>query len=367
MQTLFPAALAKNLKKLEKLEIKFCNELREIVGKEVDAATDVTKTILFQPINWAQLINGLSLGPIVQENASSIPMEEQYLVKHYLPRGRTPDFQVPLLPGTRELTEKKKKMIVFPQVTFFYPEIFSMESPKLKNLCVFKCPKLELFQGARPDSNGEGESSSTSVKRQHLFSGLNDMSILEDISLDWKHISLLKSGQHTEDLKYLKKIHLWFDENEEPTLPLEILEKAHNLQDLTLEAISSLQIFLTHNPKITEHGVLGQLKVLTLIRVSELQCINLEDSWLNTLCEKLVELCVMNCPGLTKIFHSPSTASFSYLKDLYINRCHGLEYLFTSSVAKVLMHLERIIVKRSQSIKEIVAKEQDETNSQGIK
>jgi hypothetical protein len=178
---------------------------------------------------------------------------------------------------------------------------------------------------------------------------------------------LLKSEQHTEDLKYLNKIFLCFDGNEEPILPLEILEKAQNLQDLTLGLISSLQIFLTHNPKVSEHGILGQLKVLTLLRVSELQCINLEDSWLNTVCEKLVELNVMKCPGLTKIFHSPSTVTFSYLKDLYINRCHGLEYLFTSSVAKVLMHLERIIVKRSQSIKEIVAKEQDETNSQGIK
>ncbi|KAK2353849.1 hypothetical protein QL285_091433 [Trifolium repens] len=312
MQTLFPAALAKNLKKLEKLEIECCDELREIVGKEVDPATGVTEKFVFPCLT------------------------------------------------TLDLSE-------LPEIIYFYPEIFSMESPKLKSLCVLECPKLELFQGAHPDSDGEGESSCNSIKRQHLFSCLKDISILQELSLDWKHISLLKSEQHTEDLKYLNKIFLCFDGNEEPILPLEILEKAQNLQDLTLGLISSLQIFLTHNPKVSEHGILGQLKVLTLLRVSELQCINLEDSWLNTVCEKLVELNVMKCPGLTKIFHSPSTVTFSYLKDLYINRCHGLEYLFTSSVAKVLMHLERIIVKRSQSIKEIVAKEQDETNSQGIK
>jgi hypothetical protein len=192
------------------------------------------------------------------------------------------------------------------------------------------------------------------------------MSILEELSLDWKHISLLKSGQQAEDHKYLKKIYFWFDKNEEPTLPLEILEKAHNLQDLTLGMISG-QIFLNPNPKVSEHRILGQLKRLSLFSVSELQCINLEDSWLNTICEKLYELKVTLCPGLTKIFHSPSTTSFIYMKDLYINSCHGLEYLFTSSVAKGLMHLEKIIVKDSQSIKEIVAKEQDETNSQGIK
>jgi hypothetical protein len=193
------------------------------------------------------------------------------------------------------------------------------------------------------------------------------MSILEELSLDWKHISLLKSGEHTEDLKYLKKILLWFDENEEPTLPLEILGKAHNLQDLTLGDISSLQIFLTPNPKVSEHGILGQLKILSLFSVSELQCINFEDSWLNTVCEKLDELKVLECSCLTKIFRSPSAVSFSYLKNLRIISCHKLEYLFTSSVAKMLVHLEKITVKSSQSIKEIVAKEKDGTTLQGIK
>jgi hypothetical protein len=194
MQTLFPAALAKNLKTLEKLKIKSCKELREIVGKEVDAATDVTKTILFRPINWAQLVNELPLGRILQENPCSITREEQLLVRHHLPHSQTPDFQVPLLLGTRGLTPTKNKMILFPrltsltlewlpEVTFFYPETFSMESPKLKNLCVLGCPKLELFKGAHPDSDGEGESSSSSIKRQHLFLGLKVCNIESSLSI----------------------------------------------------------------------------------------------------------------------------------------------------------------------------------------
>jgi hypothetical protein len=129
MQTLFPAALAKNLKKLEKLKIEYCNELREIVGKEVDAATDVTKTIVFPRL-------------------TSLTLEW------------------------------------LPEVTFFYPEIFFMESPKLKILWVYKCPKLELFQGAHPDSDGEGESSSSSsVKRQHLFSGFKVCNMESSLSI----------------------------------------------------------------------------------------------------------------------------------------------------------------------------------------
>ncbi|MCI07454.1 hypothetical protein A2U01_0028523, partial [Trifolium medium] len=120
--------LAKNLKKLEKLKIKYCKELREIVGKEVDAATDVTKTIVFP-----------SLTSLILE--------------------------------------------CLPEVTLFYHEIFSMESPKLKNLCVLKCPKLELFQGAHPGSDGEGEISSCSVKGQHLFSGLKVRNTKSSLSI----------------------------------------------------------------------------------------------------------------------------------------------------------------------------------------
>jgi hypothetical protein len=128
MQTLFPATLAKNLKKLDKLKIESCNELREIVGKEVDAATDVTKTIVF--------------------------------------------------PRLTSLT-----LDCLPKATFVYPEIFSMESPKLKILCVVQCPKLELFQGAHPNSGGEGESSSSSVKRQHLFSGFKVCNMESSLSI----------------------------------------------------------------------------------------------------------------------------------------------------------------------------------------
>jgi hypothetical protein len=55
------------------------------------------------------------------------------------------------------------------------------------------------------------------------------------------------------------------------------------------------------------------------------------------------------------------------MKELHISRCHGLMYLFTCSIAKLLTTLEKITVEESQSITEIVAKEQDGTTSQGVK
>jgi hypothetical protein len=152
------------------------------------------------------------------------------------------------------------------------------------------------------------------------------------------------------------------DDNEKPTLPFDILDKAPNLRYMSIEWCNSLEIFHTPNLKISE-----QLKTFALYNVPKLKVIWSEDSsWLNTVCEKIYNLDIVSCPGLIKLFSSPSAVSFCHLKELYINKCHGLEYLFTSSVAKVLMHLEKITVKESQSIKEIVEMEQDGTTSLGF-
>jgi hypothetical protein len=193
--------------------------------------------------------------------------------------------------------------------------------------------------------------------------------MLEELVLDWKHISVLRLEKQGEDLKYFEKAILYFDveNNEKPILPLEIFENVPNLQELHLRLIYSIEIFLTKNANGREHEILGQLNFLKLHTVHELQYINLEDSWLNTVIEKLHKLKVSTCPDLKKLFHSPCAVSFSYMKELYVSKCDGLSYLFTCSVAKILTTLEKITVKKCKSITEIVAKEQDGTTSQGVK
>ncbi|MCI00331.1 rpp4 candidate R5, partial [Trifolium medium] len=147
--------------------------------------------------------------------------------------------------------------------------------PMLNDLYVMSCPNLELFQSVHPE--GEAESTSTSIIRQPLIRNLKVISMLKLLSLDWKHISVLMSGQHAEDLKYLNKIVLVFDadKNNKLTLPLEKFEKMPNLQDMTLRFINSLEIFLTQDTHVRDHRILGQLKILTLEFVFELQYINL--------------------------------------------------------------------------------------------
>ncbi|MCH85119.1 rpp4 candidate R5, partial [Trifolium medium] len=250
-----------------------------------------------------------------------------------------------------------------PELAYFYCEIFTLECPELQVLVVCACPRLQLFQRAPLESENEGNI--TSINRQPLFSNLQVISLLEILSVHSNHCSVLRSSlQPTEVLNFLKHVQMFFDDNEKPTLPFDILNKAPNLREMNIEWCKSLEIFHTPSLKLSE-----QLKTLTLSNVSELKFIWSKDSssWLKTVCEKLYSLNVICCPDLTELFCSPSAVSSFYLKELYIENCHGLEYLFPSSVAKVLMHLEKITVKESQSIKNIIEMEQDVTTSLGVK
>ena len=83
---MFPLTLAKNLKKLEELEILFCHELHGIVRKEEDTAA-----VFVFPC-----LTTLQLGAL-------------------------------------------------PELIYFYPESFTLECSALNILSVWNCPELELF------------------------------------------------------------------------------------------------------------------------------------------------------------------------------------------------------------------------------
>ncbi|KAL2337366.1 hypothetical protein Fmac_011812 [Flemingia macrophylla] len=288
----FPAALAKNLKKLEKLEIEKCDELQEIVEKEEKTGIQ--------------------------------------------------NFEFPCL-TTLQLQ-------CLPRLIYFYPAPFILQSPELSNLFVFGCPELELFKSAN---------------RNPLFSDLKDFFNLEELTLKWAHSSGLKSALegHTGNLDYLNNIRLFFDVgvNERPVLPIEILLKAPNLKEMSIESCHCLDVFAAQIPEIEEKRMLKSLKTLTLNGVWKLGSIGSEDSpWLSVIGDTLHKFQVIDCPDLKTLVHSTSAAvSFFCLKELFISDCGGLVCLFTSSTVNKLTHLERIDVSNCESLQEIVAQEED--------
>ncbi|XP_029127696.1 uncharacterized protein LOC114916014 [Cajanus cajan] len=309
LQTLFPTSQAKHLKKLRKLEIGSCHKLQEIVQREEDTPTNKTEQFVF-----------------------------------------------PLL--------EKLDLSGMPQLAYFYPQTFTLECPALQILSVLDCDELELFQTTRFMGESEGEGTSSS--------NLKVISNLKELRLDWKHIlesSLrFRSGDFMEGLKYLNEISLHFGavKNERPIWLIELLRKTPNLMKMSISRRCNPEIFFAANHKIDE-GMLGQLKILELRQVSELQFIKSKDSsWRNTIFENIQDLNVVGCHDLTTLIHSTSTATFSFLKKVSIFNCPNLQCLFTSSAAEKLMNLEEIKVVGCESMKEIMAKESNAT-SEAIK
>jgi len=93
LQTVFPFTLAKSLKKLDELKIMHCHGLHEIVRKE----EDTTAVFVFPCLTTLKLAD-------------------------------------------------------LPELLYFYPDSFTLECSTLKELVVWKCPKMELFGSANRQS-----------------------------------------------------------------------------------------------------------------------------------------------------------------------------------------------------------------------
>ncbi|ESW06963.1 hypothetical protein PHAVU_010G091100 [Phaseolus vulgaris] len=289
LQTVFPLTLAKNLKKLDELQILLCHGLHEIVRKEEDTAA-----VFVFPC-----LSTLHLGDL-------------------------------------------------PELIYFYSESFTLECPVLNNLLVWSCPELELFGSAKS-----------------IFFDLKNICNLEVLTLDWELTLVLRTklGEPLDNLKYLNYIQLLFDadENKRPYLPIQILQKMPNLTKMSIHYCSFLELFQTQIPEIVEKRVLTDLKTLKLNKVSKLQSIGSEDSpWLNVICdsEKLQELYILNCPDLKTLVHSTPLVSFTYVKEMFIDSCQELKYLFTLSAVNKLENLEHIEVRHCKSMEAIVLKDE---------
>ncbi|KAI9113021.1 hypothetical protein K1719_015953 [Acacia pycnantha] len=103
---------------------------------------------------------------------------------------------------------------------------------------------------------------------------------------------------------------------------------------------------------------------LELMYLGYLESIGLEKSWIAPVLANLETLIVQHCPRLRHLVLS--AISFTKLRDLYVNGCEGLLYLFTSSAAKSLALLEELFVWRCQSIQEIMAKGDKESDEDEI-
>ncbi|MED6209947.1 hypothetical protein PIB30_059510 [Stylosanthes scabra] len=300
---------------LQQVNIKFCRKLKALFP--VAIATNL-KMLEQLEVSWCD-----GLLEIVEKDRRA--------------GGGTKKFVFPYL--------TKMDLNNLPQLTHFYDGKFTLECPELNHLYPFVCNKFELFH-------------TPSIIRPALFSNLKDISKVELMSMRSKDTSVLKSWlQESEnlELEYLKGLMFdFFDDvnGEYSTLPFEILRRTPKLERMgMINSTSHKEIsFLSQTPCRGKDKFLGHLEYLVLLSLFGLRSIGGLESL-----SKLQDLNVWHCPLLRTINQYPPN-----LKQLNVEGCHGLQYLFTSSAAKTLKHLEELNVNDCKSLKDIVQKEQNE-------
>ncbi|KAK7292587.1 hypothetical protein RJT34_15438 [Clitoria ternatea] len=145
---------------------------------------------------------------------------------------------------------------------------------------------------------------------------------------------MIEQGKLHVDLQKLKtlKLHHFGDESLD-VFPFVFHSKVSLpcFQSLEFHESAFKQIFPSGG---CNQNILSQLKELHLHKLSQLQSIGLEHSWMAPFPKKL--------------------------ETLSVSECHGLKYLFTSSTAKMLASLEEITVTNCESLQEIVLADEGE-------
>ncbi|XP_052728349.1 uncharacterized protein LOC108328951 [Vigna angularis] len=302
--TLFPVSLARNIKKLEVLEITECEKLVEIVGKEDGMEHGTTMIFEFPCLSWLLVDN------------------------------------VPLL-------------------SCFYPGKHYLKCPLLYSLFVASCPKLKLFTSEFDDNQKATVIEAPIRQLQPLFSlEILASPKLTRLSLNEENVMLLRDAQLPKDLFCnLNVLRLFFedDNNEKDSLPFDFFHRLPSLTYLMVEKFFGLREIFPYQKLQVHENVLGGLKQLFLLRLKELESIGLEHTWVQPYSEKLESLKIHFCPQLQKIVSC--AVSFINLKELRVTFCDQMEYLFTLATVKSLVKLESLIVKYCESIKEIAKSE----------
>ncbi|MED6160480.1 hypothetical protein PIB30_051801 [Stylosanthes scabra] len=137
-----------------------------------------------------------------------------------------------------------------------------------------------------------------------------------------------------------------------------MLEFGLEFGDSSQERLEEVLFEETLKPDYIE--LLSHLKGLRVDCLYRLKSIGFENSWIHPILDHIQTLEVKLCFDIKNLV--ASKVSFSSLTKLNICGCHGLLYLFTSSTAESLSQLKEMKISHCGSMREIVCKEDDESN-----
>ncbi|XP_027906929.1 uncharacterized protein LOC114166401 isoform X2 [Vigna unguiculata] len=342
LKSLFPASLATtDLTRLEVLEVRDCEELREIFGKDEKVGEGTTQHSAFPPLTTLTLdqlprltihcskqqesTSNLSEGDIQEIclGSRSIPNSYFYLLEsltldgcEFLTDVLLPFNLLPFLTNLETLEVRNfdsVKIIFDVKCTTQEREMASMGQTlpfSLKKLVVSKLPNLENVWNENPY-------------------GILTLHHLQELHVEeCKGLTSVFPPSVAKDVVELENQVV-----EDVLLPFSLLSFSTNLETLEVRKCDSVKTIF--DVKCTTQGrdvtYMGQtlpfsLKKLIVSKLPNLKNVWNEDPQVILSMHHLQEVCVEECEGLTSVF--PASKDKYLLKNLVVKDCKGLMIIF---------------------------------------
>ncbi|XP_065871567.1 probable disease resistance protein At4g27220 [Euphorbia lathyris] len=393
LQTVFPSNHLARFLRLENLVVNFCESLQEIYQLPVFSDEESNSVLAFE-LRYLH-IDGLCKlkhiwskdpqGIFTFKNLQSVHVRSCISLNSLFPISIAKDLlqleRVDLSSsGVEALVEKIEGIeaapsFVFPQLLSlelerltrlrcFYPEVHSLQFPKLKHLRLVKCGQAMEFASEfltfhRNQHNNPVQQSFLMAKKVFLN--------LEKLTLDGPVMEMISQCQlsleHLSSVKYVEWVEI--DELVGSLFLFGFMQRLSNLETLYVRDsdVRELTRYEGYHSKKEDDNMtvlLPRIRNLELVMLGNLTYIWKQDySQMNYMLEYLQSMKVFRCHSL--IYLAPSSVTLGSLTTLEVYDCKSLQHLLTSSTAKSMVHLTKMKISFCKMLEDIITDEADET------
>ncbi|WJX68005.1 hypothetical protein P8452_52419 [Trifolium repens] len=239
----------------------------------------------------------------------------------------------------------------------FYHVSYTLNCPVLRDVDVFHCDNLILFQPKSLDNRGN-----VSVETSPLLSIEKVVTNAKELILTCKDVTMLCSGQLNDEPIYkVKALCLQCFHDESDKFPSDFLERFINLENLKMSCSSFTEIFSSGSFGTGHSETKVKLRKLVLVELKNLEFICKEKSEVQIL-QNIEMLRVSKCSRLKNIV--PSSVLFGNLEQLMVSNCAGLENIMKSSVINNIQKLRILCIDGCEKIEEIIASDDENDASE---
>ncbi|KAH9686736.1 Disease resistance protein [Citrus sinensis] len=307
LKCIFLASMIGSLKQLQRLEIRSCEDLQEIISE--NRADQVIPYFVFPQLTT--------------------------LILHDLPKLRC-----------------------------LYPGMHTSKWPALEILLVYRCDRLKIFAADLSQNNGNDQLGIPA--QQPLLPLEKILPNLTELSLCGKDVKMILQADFPQHLfGSLRDLGIAADDS--ACFPIwNVLERFHNLEMLVLCYFSFHEEVFSMEGCLEKHvGKLAMIKELELYRHYHLKQLCKQDSKFGPIFQYLEILRVYHCQSLLILLQS-SSVSFGNLTKLVAFDCKKLIHLVTSSTAKTLVRLVSLCVYGCRAMTEVVINDKDGVEKEEI-